>query len=143
VLLIDVHLLLYAHLKLSPFHERTRAWLDEQLRSNQRIGMPWLSLLGFLRVSTNPRALIRAESVAGALKQMQEWLAHDRVWVPEPTEGHHEVLADLLLPLDIGGNSVPDAHLAALAIEHGLVLCSNDRGFARFSNLRWMNPLAE
>lgn len=143
VLLIDVNLLVYAHLKLSPFHPRAHAWLDEQLRSPQRIAMPWLSLLGFLRVSTNPRALIRAESVSGALKQLEEWLAHDRVWVPQPTERHHEILAELLIPLDAGGNTVPDAHLAALAIEYGLTLCSNDRGFARFPKLRWINPLEE
>lgn len=143
MLLIDVNLLLYAHLKLSPLHERAHEWLDEQLGGASRIGLPWLSLLGFLRIATNPRVLIRAESVSGAVKQVREWLANDLVWIPQPTEHHADIIGQFLVTLDSGGNTVSDAHLAALAIEHGLTLCSNDRDFARFPNLRWMNPLEE
>ena len=103
--------------------------------------MPWLSLLVFLRIATNPRILIRAESVSSAVIQAHEWLAHELVWIPQPAERHADILGEFLVLLDGGGNSVSDTHLAALAIEHGLTLCTNDRSFARFPNLRWINPL--
>ena len=140
--LVDVNILLYAHLKLSPHHERAREWLDDQLGGSARVGLPWLSLLGFLRIAPNPRVLLRAESVPAAVRQAREWLDNDMVWIPEPTERHADILGRMLIELDSGGDTVPDAHLAALAMEHGLTLCTNDRDFARFPNLKWMNPLA-
>jgi toxin-antitoxin system PIN domain toxin len=142
VFLVDVNILLYAHLKLSPYHERARDWLDEQLGGNARVGLPWLSLLGFLRIATNPRVLIRAESVPAAVNQVREWLDNDMVWIPEPTERHANILGRILVERDAGGGVVSDAHLAALAMEHGLTLCTNDRDFSYFPGLKWMNPLA-
>ncbi|HVZ68095.1 MAG TPA: type II toxin-antitoxin system VapC family toxin [Rhizomicrobium sp.] len=139
--LVDVNILLYAHLKLSPHHERARNWLDDQLGGKARVGLPWLSLLGFLRIATNPRVLIRAESVPAAVAQVRQWLSCDMVWIPQPTERHADVLGRMLVEIDSGGDTVSDAHLAALAIEHGLTLCTNDRDFARFTGLRWTNPL--
>ncbi len=104
--------------------------------------MPWLSLLGFLRIATNPRILIRPQSASGAVKQMQDWLANDLVWVPQPGARHAEILGRLLVALNSGGDMVPASHLAALAIAHGLIVCSADADFARFANVRWLNPLA-
>jgi toxin-antitoxin system PIN domain toxin len=143
VILIDVNILVYAHIRGSPQHKAAREWLDQQINHAPRIGLPWASLLGFLRVTTNRRVFARAIKMEAAWQQVAAWLAAENVWVPSPTERHAEVLAGLLAQPGIHGNLVSDAHLAALAIEHGLVLCSTDRDFARFANLRWINPLAE
>jgi hypothetical protein len=90
---------------------------------------------------TNPRIFEPAETVPAAWQQVTRWLSCQTVWVPQPTELHAEVLGQLLRAADIHANLVPDAHLAALAMEHGLTLCSTDGDFARFSGLRWENPL--
>jgi uncharacterized protein len=96
----------------------------------------------FLRLVTNARVFERPESIAQAWQQVRDWLACDSVWIPQPTERHVAVLDEPLSQHGVHANLVPDAHLAALAIEHGLTLCSTDGDFARFSNLRWLNPLA-
>lgn len=74
--------------------------------------------------------------------QIEAWRRLENVCIPQPTDRHAEVLGGLLAQPGVHGNLVPDAHLAALAIEHGLTLCSTDGDFARFSGLRWLNPLA-
>src|SRR5215467_1962894 len=102
-----------------------------------RIGLPWYSLLGFVRLSSNPRVFARARPVTDVWKYVREWLSLDNVWIPQPTERHADVLEDIISSGQVTTTSVMDAHLAALAIEHGLVLCSNDSGFARFTKLRW------
>ncbi len=79
--------------------------------------------------------------MSAAWQQVESWLATQTVWVPLPTERHHEALAPLMASVEGRANLVPDAHLAALAIEHGLVLCSTDGDFARFDGLEWRNPL--
>jgi toxin-antitoxin system PIN domain toxin len=142
VFLIDVNILVYAHMKVSPYHERAREWLDGQLNRSVGVGMPWLSLLGFLRISTNKHAFIEPQTVPNAVMQMKDWLAQDGVWIPETTQRHVALLEETLSAAGSGGNAVSDAHLAALAIDHGLTLCSNDGDFSRFKNLRWINPLA-
>ncbi len=143
MILIDVNLLIYAHVQASPEHEAARTWLDHQLNGAvARVGLPWYSLLGFLRIVTNPRMTAPAESIAGALAQMKAWLDCENAWIPEPSERHISILAEILLRANRGGKLVSDAHLAALAIEHGLTLCSADNDFARFAGLRWINPLA-
>ncbi len=143
MILIDVNLLIYAHVRASPEHEAARTWLDRQLNGAvARVGLPWHSLLGFLRIVTNPRMIAPAEPLAGALAQMEAWLGCESAWIPEPSGRHLSILASLLLQANRGGKLVSDAHLAALAIEHGLTLCSADTDFIRFSGLRWMNPLA-
>ena len=78
-----------------------------------------------------------------AWQQVKEWLNVDVSWIPLPTDRHGEVLDSLFADTNLRGNLVPDAHLAALAIEHGLLLCSTDGDFGRFPNLRWENPWAE
>jgi len=143
VILIDANLLIYAHFTIFPQHARTREWLDTQLSNHVRVGMPWDSLLAFLRITTNRRSFSNALSIDGAWKQVRGWLDQPSVWIPEPTAQHAEILGELLLESRAAGDLVPDVHLAALAIEHGLTLCTNDRDFARFPKLRWMNPLTE
>jgi predicted nucleic acid-binding protein len=95
-----------------------------------------------LRIVTNHRAFSGAITMASAWSQVQGWLACDPVWIPQPTERHAEVLGGLLTQPTVHGNLISDAHLAALAIEHGLTLCSTDGDFTRFRQLKWMNPLA-
>jgi hypothetical protein len=106
------------------------------------VGLPWPSLLGFVRLVTNPRVFERPEEVGAAWRQVESWLDCPSVWVPLPTERHREILGPLIARTTGRANLVPDAHLAALAIEHGLLLCSTDGDFARFPDLRWENPLA-
>ncbi len=142
MILVDANLLVYAHVSSFAQHERAREWLDSQLNGATQVGLPWPSLLAFLRLVTNPRIFEKPERTEDAWTQVQEWLRQDNVWVPQATERHAEVLGPLLATAGVQGNLVPDADLAALAIEHGLTLCSTDGDFGRFSTLRWLNPLA-
>jgi uncharacterized protein len=141
VILVDVNLLLYATNASASQHRAAREWLDRQLVEAPRVGLPWTTLLGFLRLATNPRVVTRPLSMTVAWQQVMQWLTCESAWIPAPTERHADVLGKLLAEPSVYGNLVPDAHLAALAIEHGLILCSTDGDFARFSELKWFNPL--
>lgn len=142
MILIDANILIYARVSSFAQHQAAQDWLDRQLNGVPRVGLPWASLLAFLRVVTNPRLFDRPEPIADAWDQMMDWLACDTAWIPEPTERHIGILGKLIALSGVHANLVPDAHLAALAIEHGLTLCSTDGDFARFPGLRWLNPLA-
>lgn len=141
MILVDANLLIYAHVSSFPQHTRARAWLDGQLSGSARVGLPWPSLLAFLRIVTNPRLFQRPEPITDAWRQVSAWLEAEVAWIPQPTERHREVLGTLLAAASVHANLVPDAHLAALAIEHGQLLCSTDGDFGRFPELRWQNPL--
>jgi len=141
VILIDANLLLYAHIRRYVEHEAAHRWLDTRLNGTTRIGIPWQSLLAFLRVATNPRLFPGAESMIDAWGQVEEWLGNENVWIPHPTDGHAQIFATQISASRAYGNLIHDAHLAALAIEHGLELCSTDGDFARFPELRWTNPI--
>ncbi len=142
MILVDANLLIYASDRASAYHQNAKEWLDRQLRGPVRIGLPWASLLAFLRVTTNPRIYERPASMVDAWRQVTAWLGCDPAWLPQATERHAEILGRLLALPGMRGKLVPDADMAALAIEHGLVLCSTDGDFARFPRLRWQNPLA-
>ncbi|MGE3887410.1 MAG: TA system VapC family ribonuclease toxin [Vicinamibacterales bacterium] len=142
MILVDANLLLYAANHAAPEHEAARAWLDDRLSGPTRVGLPWPSLLAFVRLATNPLVVRRPASMAAAWGQVDEWLEADVAWVPTPTERHRRVLAGFCQAPWMTSRLVPDAHLAALAIEHGLTLCSTDGDFARFPDLDWRNPLA-
>jgi toxin-antitoxin system PIN domain toxin len=142
VILVDANLLVYAHVASFQQHQVAREWLDGKLNGAAPVGLPWESLLAFLRLVTNPRVFEHPEPAAAAWDQVAAWLNCANVWIPLPTENHRAVLGDLLSVTRAHANLVPDAHLAALALEHGLVLCSADGDFARFPGLRWENPLA-
>lgn len=138
---VDANVLVYAHSRSFPQHESARAWLDGRLNGSAPVGLPWPSLLAFVRVMCNPRVLDRPRSPVQAWDQVGAWLDCPSVWIPLPTERHRETLGDLLRVAVPRGNLISDAHLAALALEHGLALCSTDGDFARFPGLRWGNPL--
>lgn len=141
MILVDANILIYAKSVRSAQHERASKWLDDQLNGVAPVGLPWPVLLAFVRITTNNRAFAGAKSAAEQWQQALEWLACPPVWIPQPTERHADVLGELLSLPGMGGNLVMDAHLAALAIEHGLTLCSADTDFARFKKLQWVNPL--
>lgn len=142
-MLIDANLLIFAVDSTAPEHHRAQAWLTAQLNGDRRVGLPWESLSAFLRITTHPRATTRPLRPAEAWHFVHDWLRVDLVWTPVATERHADVLAGLLDRYRISGNLVPDAHLAALAIEHGLEICSADTDFARFTEVRWRNPIAD
>jgi toxin-antitoxin system PIN domain toxin len=141
VILVDANILIYACNGDAEQHADSRHWLDAKLNGAAPVALPWASLLAFLRIATNPRAFRAPLNMAMAWEQISNWLSAETVWTPEPTERHAAVLGPLLALPGIYGNLVPDAHLAALAIEHGLTLCSTDGDFARFPGLAWQNPL--
>jgi len=141
-MLIDANLLLFAVDATAPGHERSAAWIEEQLNGERRVGIPWESLTAFVRISTHSRASPRPLKPTRAWSLVEDWLAAPTVWVPGPTDQHAEVLGRLIGKYHLAGNLIPDAHLAAIAIEHGLEVCSADTDFARFTEIRWHNPLA-
>ncbi len=142
MILVDANLLIYASVDVLPQHEKARVWLDQKLNGAAPVGLPWASVLAFLRIVTNPRVFERPATMADAWQQVQAWLDCETAWMPQPEDRHREILGELLEAPGVQANLVPDAHLAAIAIEHGLILCSADGDFARFRGLRWENPLA-
>lgn len=142
MILVDANLLLYAANRDAAEHDAARAWLDERLNAGSRVGLPWPSLLAFVRIASNPVVVRRPVTPADAWRQVREWLAAESVWIPLPGAEHADALGRLLELTAVTSRLVPDAHLAALAIEHGLTLCSTDGDFARFPGLKWENPLA-
>ena len=141
MILVDTNLLLYLKFQDMPQHATAAAWFEGVVRERRRVGLPWPSLLGFARIATSSRVYEQPLSVEQAWAQVEEWLGLPGVWIPEPTDRHAEVLRGVLPAANAGGNLVPDAHLAALALEHGLEVCSTDADFARFAGVRWRNPL--
>ncbi len=140
MILLDANLLVYAYVADMPDHKAALDWLEGKLNGTAPVGLPWSSLLAFLRIVTNSRLFAKPSSLADSWQQVGRWTSAQSVFIPGPTDKHPEVL-ERYLKCCTGGNHVPDAHLAALATERGLELQTADRGFARFSGLRWSNPL--
>jgi uncharacterized protein len=140
VILVGANILIYAHVSSFAQHPIARDWLDQQLNGSGPVGLPWVSLLAFLRLVTNPRVFELPESIGDAWRQVDAWFACETAWIPQPTERHPELLGEFLALPGMHGTLVPDAHLAALDVEHGLI-CSTDGDFARFRRLRWLNPI--
>jgi uncharacterized protein len=142
VKLPDVNVLLYAVDQDSRQHAGARAWLEQALSGTETIAFCWSVLVAFVRLSTRPVAFERPLSSDEALDLVEGWLDQPCATVVDPTVRHVSALRDLLRPLGTAGNLTSDAHLAALAIEHGAELCSYDGDFARFPGLRWSRPAA-
>jgi uncharacterized protein len=141
-MLVDANVLLYAANEEDQRHERATGWLLDALNGTTRIGLPWVSLTAFVRIATHPRAFAAPLTPDEACDQIDEWLGAPAAWVPGPTPRHADVLTDLIRRYRISGALVTDAHLAALAIEHGVAVASTDADFARFRELRWVDPLS-
>ncbi|MCT9934760.1 type II toxin-antitoxin system VapC family toxin [Planotetraspora sp. A-T 1434] len=140
MILVDANVLIYAFIEEYPQHKAAQTWLDDQLSGRTRVGLPWPSLLAFARIVANPKLSEYPVPTQVAWAQVEAWLTAPPAWIPTPTDRHGEVLASLM-PSATRFDLFPDAHLAALAIEHGLTMVSTDTDFARFSGLRWVNPL--
>lgn len=140
MILVDTNLLIYAGTSC-PQRDTARPWLDDALSGPNRVGLPWESLIGYVRIASNPRVYDPPAPVGDAWDQVAEWLTAPASWTPAPSEDHRAILGRLL-GVDPDHRLVHDAHLAAIAMGHGLTLCSTDGGFAHFEGLRWQNPLA-
>ncbi|MGN6187757.1 MAG: type II toxin-antitoxin system VapC family toxin [Conexibacter sp.] len=138
----DVNVLLYAVDESSRHHADARAWLEEALSGTETVAFCWSVLLAFVRLSTRAVVFEQPLSADEALDLVEGWLDQPNVTVVDPTIRHVATLRDLLQPLGTAGNLTSDAHLAALAIEHGAELCSYDGDFARFPGVRWTRPAA-
>lgn len=143
MILVDVNLLVDATMTAARDHEAARSWLRDRLTGTARVGLPWASLTGFVRVVGQPRAWERPMPVDGALDVVRSWLSRPCAWIPEPGPRHLDVV-ETLLRAQPSVRLVTDAHLAAIAIEHGLELSSRDRDSTRWSGLglRSRDPLA-
>lgn len=142
-MIIDANLLLYATDSSSVHHDKAAHWLETVLTGSRRVGLPLQTIAAFVRISTNPRVWDRPITPAQAWRRVRAWLDADPVWVPTAGARTAEVLGDLIMRYHLSANLVPDATLAALALEHGLVVVSADTDFARFSEIGWENPLAD
>ena len=141
MILPDVNTLLYAVNRTSDQHAVALKALVRGFADPRGIGFAWTALLAFQRLSTRRGIFPRPLSVEDALRVVEHWLGHPRAHVAHPGERHAEILGRLLRSAGTAGNLTTDAHLAALAIEHGATVLSFDRDFARFPGLKWTNPL--
>jgi hypothetical protein len=142
VILVDANLLIYATDADSAHHARARAWVEELLSGATPVGLAWVVILAFLRITTRPGVLRRPYTPEQAFDFIDEWLTQPYVSALEPGEHHWPILRNLLKTTGTAGNLVSDAHLAALAIEHGCTVYSTDHDFKRFPGVEHVNPLA-
>lgn len=141
--LVDANVLVYAVNQGVPHHERSRVWLDAALSGAETILLPWISLIGFIRIVTHPRINRNPLSAATALSLVDQWLTLPQVAAPEPDARHAARMSELLASVGAaGGNLVNGAHLAALALQHGATVVTFDSDFARFPGVRWEAPPA-
>jgi toxin-antitoxin system PIN domain toxin len=141
VKLPDANVLLYAIDERAPRHDAARAWLEATLSGTETVAFAWTVLLAVVRLATKAAVFEQPLDADGALDIVDGWLERPNATVIHPTSRHAAVLRELLGPLGTAGNLVGDAHLAALAIEHGAELCSSDADFSRFPGVRWTDPL--
>jgi len=142
VIVLDVNILLYAYDSTSSHHVKARAWIEQTFSGGVLVGLPWNTILAFLRIVTNTRLQGRRFTVEEAIQIVQSWIEQPNVRLLGPGEGHWSMLSQILMAGQVRGPLVPDAEIAALTLECGGVLHTTDRDFARFPGLRWTNPLA-
>ena len=143
MILVDANLLIYAVNKDLPEHKRARLWWEEALSGVGAVGLPWVSLMAFLRICTNSRIFENPLSPEQALTFIDEWLDRPNVSIVAPGAGHWAILKNLIRQTGTAGNLTTDAHIAALALEHGCTVCSADNDFKRFPGVAHINPLAD
>jgi uncharacterized protein len=141
-MLVDANILLYSVDEASPFHVPARDWMTAALNGTRRVGIPWQSVWAFVRIATNPRALVSPLSPSQAWEHVSDWLDAPATWIPGPGRGHRDILRSLVLEKDLHAGLVSDAVLIAICIEHGLSIISGDSDFARFPEVTWINPIA-
>ena len=141
MIVLDANILLYAYDSSSKLHAPAQKWVADTFSSGAPIGLPWHTILAFLRIATNPRLPGSRLDTLEAAEIVQEWLGQSNVRLLTPGDEHWVLLQQMLVEGQAKGPLVSDAHLAALTIEHGGTLQTTDRDFARFPALRWVNPL--
>ena len=139
--IVDINLLIYAINKDTPHHSKAKRWLEDCLSSDEPFGFAWIVILGFLRIVTNGRIMPTPLTPEVALDCVDDWLQQPPSLTIVPSHQHWLIFKELLMPLGTAANLTSDAHLAALAIEHGARLYSTDNDFSRFKSLRWTNPI--
>lgn len=142
MILVDANVLLYAYDPLSPHHSSAKNWLEARFSDSEPLGLPWVSVLAFLRIGTNSRIMEQPSAIGEAIRIVSSWLKRPNVVLLVPGETHWETLKHLLVQGQAAGAIITDAHLAALTVEHGATLATADRGFARFPGLKLLNPLS-
>lgn len=141
MILLDLNILLYAVNAGCPEYRAASGWLRKVLeRGEEPIGLAWVVILGFLRLSTSARLFTRPLEIHEASRFIETLLAHPRVRKVLPGEGHWALLRHLLTLCGTGGNLVNNAHLAAFALEHDARIATRDTDFARFSGIRTLRP---
>lgn len=140
-MLFDANILIYSADRDSVYFDRARDVVESALNGSQRVAIPWQTIGAFVRICTNPRVYSQPMSGTDAWDCVERWLERDVVWIPPAGHSTARAYRELATAIPITSNLVPDAMLAALAIEHGLELWSADTDFARFPGLRWRNPL--
>lgn len=138
--IVDTNILLYAVNTAAEQHRDAHTWLSKALGGADRVGFAWVSLLGFLRIGTNPRAMTRPLTTQAATGQVRHWLDAPGAVVIQPTARHHDILSDLVAARSLLGNTITDAHLAALAVEHSASVVTYDSDFDRFRGVEWHTP---
>lgn len=141
MILVDANILLYAEDSLSSFHQKAREWWDGQLSGTGPVCLCWTVLSAFIRIGTNPRVFESPLSLEQSLDRIQSWIDQPCTRIIRPTERHWTIFQQVLKDGQAVANLVTDAHIAALALEHGCTVASTDADFARFSKLKWINPL--
>ena len=141
MILIDANILLYAYDPSSPHHQAARGWFETSVAKPENIALTWMTILAFIRISTSARPLEHPLSADEAASIVTNWLGRPMFTLLNPGERHWEILQSLMTRGQVHGPLVMDAHLAALAIEHGATLATTDRDFTRFPGLRLLNPL--
>ena len=140
MILPDVNVLIHAHNDRAHHYQAARAWWEQTLTRPRPVGLTWITILGFVRITTRRGVLAAALTPADAIRRVRSWLAVPSVQVLTPGEMHGEILFRLIETVGTAGNLTTDAHLAALAIEYQAEIASNDTDLARFPGLRWFNP---
>jgi toxin-antitoxin system PIN domain toxin len=141
VIIPDINLLVHAYNSDAPFHGESRAWLEEVLSGRRTVGLPWVVMLGFVRIMSSTAVLTAPMEPLEAVEHVRSWLARPQTQIVIPGPRHLEILVEIMSSSHASGRLTTDAHLAALAIETQSELHSNDLDFARFPGLRWVNPL--
>ena len=143
MILVDANVLLHAYQPRSEHHQRCRIWIEQAFSGRGPVCLAWVTILAFIRISTNPRIFEQPLRAAEAVAAVSSWLERPSVSVLEAGERSWEILRHLLVEGQISGPLVMDAFLAALALENGATLCTTDRDFTRFPKLKLLNPVAD
>lgn len=141
--LLDLNILLYAVNAKSPDHRAAKQWVEAAMNGSETIALPWVVVLGFLRLATSRHVFASPLDTESALAVVDGWMDRPNVVTLDPGEQHWAIFADMISRSGTAGNHTTDAHIAALAVENGCELCSTDADFARYPQVRWVNPLAD